>query len=339
MIQLPVSVNQKALKIVLEMIEEKEDLAVSVERAGNGATLIDAGIGVRGGYEAGRLITEICMGGLGSASIGQASYDERVIEHPGVSLPKAGSFLSLTLPTIFVATDFPSVALFGAQFAGWRVSLGQYFAMGSGPARALSLKPKEMYAKIEYQDSSDSAVIILETTQKPPVEVLDLIAKECKVSPDKLYAILVPTSCLAGSTQISGRIVETGLHKLSEVGFDPKRVLYGSGYAPIAPIHPKFTKAMGRTNDMLLYGGATFFTVEYDDDEALRKVVEAVPSAGSKDYGKPFADVFKAAGYDFYKVDPALFAPASIVVNNQKTGSTFAAGRINPEVIKQSIST
>jgi len=325
-----VSVNQKALKIIREMIERKEDLAIGVERAANGATIIDAGIGARGGYQAGKLITEVCMGGLGTASIGQATY--------GPFYPK-GLTPPVTLPTIFVATDFPSIALFGAQFAGWRISLGKYFAMGSGPARALSLKPKEMYAKIEYQDSSDSAVIVLETTQKPPGEVLELIAKECGVSTEKLCAVLVPTSSLAGSIQISGRIVETGLHKLSEVGFDPRKVLYGSGYAPIAPIHPKFTQAMGRTNDMLLYGGATFFTVEYEDDEALRKIVEAVPSSKSRDYGKPFAEIFKAASHDFYKVDPALFAPASIWVNNQKTGRTFSAGSVNPEVIGQSIET
>jgi len=68
------------------------------------------------------------------------------------------------LPTISVTTDYPTVALFGAQFAGWRVNVGNFFAMGSGPARALALKPRDLYDKINYRDESDKATIILETS-------------------------------------------------------------------------------------------------------------------------------------------------------------------------------
>ena len=209
--------------------------------------------------------------------------------------------------------------------------------MGSGPARALALKPKDLYAKIEYLDKADTATIVLETSVKPPQEVVEYLLKECKVSPKKLYVIVVPTSSIAGSTQISGRIVETGLHKLTEVGLDPKTVLSGIGYAPIAPVHPKSNKAMGRTNDMILYGGTVFFNVAYDDDDKLIEFVEESPSSRSSDYGRPFADIFKDVGYDFYKVDAALFAPAVVAVNNVKTGKCFQAGKINANVLKQSL--
>ena len=117
----------------------------------------------------------------------------------------------------------------------------------------------------------------------------------------------------------------------------PKKALSGLGYAPIAPVHPKFIEAMGRTNDMILYGGIVHLTVEWDDDTKLKEMVELVPSINSKDYGKPFAEIFKEAGYDFYKIDPALFAPAAIMVNNVKTGHFFKAGKINSDVLKQSI--
>ena len=40
-------------------------------------------------------------------------------------------------PFIDVNTDFPSISCLGAQKAGWTVKVGNYFAMGSGPARAL----------------------------------------------------------------------------------------------------------------------------------------------------------------------------------------------------------
>ena len=138
--------------------------------------------------------------------------------------------------------------------------------------------------------------------------------------------------------QVSGRIVETGLHKLLEMGYNPKNVLSGLGVAPIAPVHPKFTKAMGRTNDMILYGGVVYITVEDDDEEKLKKIVDEAPSSSSRDYGRPFTEIFKAAGHDFYKIDPALFAPAVVTVNNVTTGHLFRAGRIDINLISKSIS-
>lgn len=312
-------VNRGAARLCRLMAERWEELGVKVDRAGNGATVIDAGVEAKGGFEAGRLVTEICMGGLGSATL-------TTMELGGTSFP-----------AISVYTDHPAVALLGAQFAGWRIKVGDYFAMGSGPARALSLKPRELYEKIGYRDEADEAVMVLEADKKPGEEALEYIAKECGVKADRLYVVVTPTSSVAGSTQISGRIVETGLHRLTELGFDPKKVLYGCGVAPIAPIHPKSVKAMGRTNDMLMYAGATFFMVDAESDEELKTLVEKAPSSSSKDYGKPFYEIFKDAGFDFYKIDPALFAPAMVTVNNVRTGSTFTAGKLDVEIFRKSL--
>jgi len=181
------------------------------------------------------------------------------------------------------------------------------------------------------------AVLVLETTKEPPEDVITCISDECKVEPDRLSLILVPTSTITGSTQVSGRIVETGMHKLMELGFDPKLVTNACGYAPIAPVHPKFAQAMGRTNDAIMYAGVAYYTTSYDDDERLRKLVNKAPSSASKSYGKPFFEIFKEADYDFYKIDPGLFAPAVLIVNNAKTGSIFKAGKIDVEIFKRSI--
>jgi methenyltetrahydromethanopterin cyclohydrolase len=243
----------------------------------------------------------------------------------------------LVLPSIVVATDYPSISLLGSQFAGWKITVGDYFAMGSGPARAIALKPKELYQKIDYHDDSDVAIIVLETDVKPPDDAINFIAEKCKVETSNLYIAIAPTSSIAGSTQISGRIVESGLHKLSESGIDPKKVKYGVGEAPIAPIHPKSMKAMGRTNDMILYGGRVYFEVEHDDDELLKKIVKETPSSESKSYGKPFYDLFKEAKFDFYKIDAGLFAPAVVTVNNLKTGKIFTAGKTNEAILTKSI--
>ena len=94
---------------------------------------------------------------------------------------------------------------------------------------------------------------------------------------------------------------------------------------------------MGRTNDAIFYGGIAFYSVDFDDDAKLKEYVAKAPASTSRDYGKPFYETFKAAGFDFYKIDPNLFAPAVFAVNNLRTGITHTAGRLNVQVLKQTM--
>jgi len=307
-----------AWKLVEGLCEDPNFYGVKVEKASAGTTIVDAGIKAKGGFNAGKTITEICMGGCGKAEITFKEYGD------------------LMLPAISVYTDHPAVATLGSQFSGWQAKEGAYSAIGSGPARALALKPKELYEKIEYSDDFDRAVLVLETDKCPPEKLLERIAQDCRVSAENLAIILTPTNSVAGATQISGRVVETGIHKLNKLGLNPKNILYACGYAPISTIHPKFVYAMARTNDAILYGGITYYAVEYDDEERLKTLLNSAPSKASKDYGKPFIDIFKQANYDFFKIDPNLFAPAKIVINNVKTGKTFASGEINSAALAES---
>jgi methenyltetrahydromethanopterin cyclohydrolase len=313
------SVNRAAYRLVKRLCSNADGYGVIVSKTKSGATLIDAGIKAKGGFAAGRIITEICMGGFGKAEILMKQYGD------------------IELPTIFVRTDHPSIATLGSQFAGWQFKNHDFFAIGSGPACALALKPKEVYEKICYRDEADTATIILETNKKPPEELVTKLASECKIKSNKLFMILTPTTSIAGSTQISGRIVETGIHKLTKLGLDPTVIHYAGGYAPIAPVHPKFSEAMGRTNDCILYGGIAYYALRYKDDRKLKALVRKAPSKASKHYGKPFNEIFKGAGNDFYRIDPHLFAPAVIIVNNLETGTVFRAGEVNVEVLKRSI--
>jgi len=313
------SINKAAKQLVDELCKNADLYGVIVEKTKLGATLIDAGIQAKGGFLAGKFVTEICLGGYGKAKVLWKRYDD------------------LELPSIFVSTDHPATAALGSQFAGWQVKVGSYRAMGSGPARALALKPRELYEKIGYKDKADVAVLVLETIKEPPEDVITYVSGQCKVEPDRLFLVLVPTNTVTGCTQISGRVVETGIHKLMNLGFDPKLIIHGCGYAPIAPVHPRFAEAMGRTNDAILYAGVVCYTTSYDNDEKLRELVDMAPSSASKSYGKPFLEIFKEANCDFYRIDPGLFAPAVLMVNNVKTGSVFKAGRINMEVYKRSI--
>jgi methenyltetrahydromethanopterin cyclohydrolase len=312
------SVNRLAWKLLEKLIDDSELYGVKVEKASSGTTIIDAGIKAEGGFEAGKMVTEICMGGCGKTEITCRRYGE------------------LELPSIFVYTDHPVIATLGSQYAGWQIKEDNYFAIGSGPARALALKPKEIYEEINYRDDFDKAVVVLETDKPPPAKLLERFAKDCKISLEKLTVILAPTTSVSGATQVAGRIVETGIHKLRKLGLDPNVIKHAWGIAPIAPIHSKFVKAMARTNDAILYGGTAYYAVECDEEEL--RIVNRAPSKASRDYGKPFIEIFKEANYDFYKIDPNLFAPAVIIVNNIKTGRILKAGEINSEILEKSMS-
>ena len=322
-----IELNLSALSLINKLCSESNKYRVTIEKTSSGTTLIDAGIDAKGGFLAGKIITEICLGGYGQAKI----------------LPM--EFGDIVLPSIYVQTDFPAIATLASQFAGWRIKVGKYSAIGSGPARAIALKPKKLFRKLEYQENPESAVLVLETNQKPPDDVIEKISKQCNVSTEKLFLVLFSTSCLAGSTQVSGRIVETGLHKLEKLGLDPKVVEFAWGYAPIIPLHPKFDEAMGRTNDAILYGGTAYYIVDYEDDDDLEEIVKLAPSSASRMIQEAkalskksprFLEIFKEAGFDFYEIDPNIFAPAIMIINNMRTGNIFRAGSLDIDVLKAS---
>jgi methenyltetrahydromethanopterin cyclohydrolase len=314
------SVNQMAWKTAQKFIDNPEYFGVTVSKSTTGATIIDAGVNAPGGFQAGKKLTELCLGGAGKAQLGFKTYGD------------------LTFPSITVSSDHPAIAMLGSQFAGWRIKEPDgSIAIGSGPVRALALKPKGFYEELGYKDQSDKAVITLESNVLPSDALIEKVTTASGVSAANLIVVVAPTASLAGLTQVAGRVVEVGIHKLKTLGLNPKVIRYAMGYAPIPPVGKDFDIAMARTNDAILYGGTVYLTVDYDDETALQSIVNQAPSMASKDYGKPFLQIFREADKDFYKIDHGLFAPAVLMINNAKTGKTFKAGKINPEVLAESL--
>jgi methenyltetrahydromethanopterin cyclohydrolase len=314
------SVNRMAWKLAEALLDNQDFYGVKASKSTSGATIVDAGINALGGFQAGRIITEICMGGCGKAHIGFKNYGD------------------IELPSITVCTDQPAIAALGSQFAGWRIKEGNSIAIGSGPARALALKPKDIYEEIGYKDSSDKAVLTLESNTLPSDMLIEKVAGACNVKAENLIVVVAPTASVVGLTQVAGRIVEVGIHKLRTLGLSPKAIRYACGYAPIPPLCRDFEVAMARTNDAILYGGTVYCVVEHDDEAALKKIVRQAPSSTSKDYGKPFLQIFREADRDFYKIDHNLFAPAVLMVNNIKTGQILKVGQINVRALEESFS-
>ncbi len=115
------SVNQLTAPLVDALVDDADLLRLGVSTMDNGTRIIDAGIEARGGLEAGRLIAEICMGGLGSVSL------------------RASSSFKRWAWNLDVYSTEPVLACLGSQYAGWALSHGEgknaFFGLGSGPGR------------------------------------------------------------------------------------------------------------------------------------------------------------------------------------------------------------
>ncbi len=310
--------NERAWQIADAMAANAATLRVVVRQLPGGARVIDAGIDAPGGFGAGRALAEICTGGLAD------------IAYPPVPIGDD------TWPGIRVWTDHPAVGCMASQYAGWAIQVGKYFAMGSGPLRAHARVEKELFARLGYAERAARGVLVLETRTLPTDEVAAWVGQKAGLAPAQLTFVVAPTASLAGGVQIAARILETGLHKMDTLGFDVNKIVSGIGTAPLPPVAKNDLRAIGRTNDCILYGGQARYTVQADDAE-LAELVPKIPASSSKDYGTPFYDIFKRYDGDFYKIDPLLFSPAEVWLTSVQSGKTYHAGHVNPEVLRASL--
>jgi methenyltetrahydromethanopterin cyclohydrolase len=315
-----ISVNRHAAELTNALRGDAAMLNLGFARGSLGETLIDGGARRRGGIEAGLRIAEICLGGLGKVRL---TPDNATPRWPW---------------TITVSSPQPVIACLGSQYAGWSLAHGAgkdaFFALGSGPARALAQK-ETVLKDIGYRDEADVATLIIESSRPPPPEIVEEVSRDCAVAPSALTVIYAPTQSLAGGAQVVGRVLEVALHKAHELRFPLERIVNGMGAAPLSPPHPDFVTAMGRTNDAIIYGGRVqlFVTGPAADAKAL---AEGLPSRGSRDFGAPFADIFKRFRGDFYAIDPMLFSPAEVIVTAIESGASFHAGAIHHELLDAS---
>jgi methenyltetrahydromethanopterin cyclohydrolase len=315
-----ISVNTRAAALVERLIADAAALKIGVMRGSSGETLIDCGAKYLGSIAAGLRIAEICMGGLGAVTVE----------------------LSAATPnwpaTLVSRSSNPVIACLASQYAGWRLSHSEgtdkFFALGSGPARALARR-EPLFEQLEYVDAADSATLVLEAANPPPPAIVAKVAQDCGVEPGRLTFIYAPTQSLAGSVQVVARSLEVALHKAFELGFPLNHIVDGIGAAPLCPPHPDFVVAMGRTNDAIIYAGQVHLFVTGPAD-AARSLAERLPSEGSRDYGRPFAEIFGRVKGDFYAIDPMLFSPAAVIVTAIESGASFRAGAVNLSLLDAS---
>ena len=315
---IPLGMNERAWALADRSVEHAAELRIAAHTLPNGARIIDAGVEVTGGFAAGRALAELCMGGLGHVQF--------------TPLTIGGE----TWPGLMVWTDHPVESCMASQYAGWKIDPEGFFAMGSGPLRAHARVEHELFAKLGYTEDAARGVLVLESRTLPTDEVAAWVAAKAGVADGAITFAVAPTASLAGGVQIVARVLETGLHKMDTLGFDMRRVVSAIGNAPLPPTARTDIRAIGRTNDCILYGGQARYTVQAEDDE-LAQLAARLPASASSDYGTPFYDIFKRYDNDFYKIDPMLFSPAEVWLTSATSGRTFHAGRLDPDVLRASL--
>jgi methenyltetrahydromethanopterin cyclohydrolase len=315
-----ISVNARAQALINTFADASAEFKIDVAHGPRGEIIIDAGARARGSIAAGLAIAEICMGGLGDIHVAESAVTPR---WPW---------------TVIVRSANPVVACLASQYAGWRLAHGEgkgaFFALGSGPARALA-RSEPLFEMLSYRDAATSAALVMESARPPPEPIIDKVAQACGLLPERLTFIYAPTQSLAGATQIVARVLEVALHKAHELKFPLEHIVEGMAAAPLAPMHPDLITAMGRTNDAIIYAGRAHLMVT-GPAAAARELAERLPSQASRDYGQPFAEIFKRFKGDFYAIDPMLFSPAQVTVTALDTGESFHAGRLNVELLDAS---
>ena len=310
------NLNARGLARADALIRRAEERKVVGHPIDGGGRFVDCGISARGGLLAGLDLARVCLADLADVAI------------------VGGEVGGRPCPMVQVTTDHPLAACLGSQYAGWALSEGKYFAMASGPMRAAQGK-EPLFAELGLAEVADSVVGVLESRKVPTSAVVARVAEACGVAPSSVTLLGAPTASLAGGVQVVARSVETALHKLHALGFDLDRIVAGYGLAPLPPVAGDDLAAIGRTNDAILYGARVILQV-VGDDASLAAIGPKVPSDSSKDHGEPFAAIFARYGHDFYAVDPHLFSPAQVVLENVETGRSHAFGHLEPLVLARS---
>lgn len=284
------NLNLSAFRILEKVLRD-----VPSRRLG-GVRILDLGVSTKlpdaFSWDIASSVVEACLGGLGEVSIGS--------ENVSVKIPAA-----------------PALACLGSQMSGWAIKLGSSTALGSGPARILARKPRDVYERIEYSERCDKTVLCLEAYELPDEGVCNSIISKTGAK-EAVIAVYPPTS-VVGLVQVLARIVEMGVYRLDYLGYDTRKIISAKGRAPLPRLDDD---VMYTANDAIIYGGVVELTVDWWDESLTGKCV----SSASPAFGKSFKEIFEGAGGDFYQIDHGIFAPAQVRITDEKTGKTYSAG-------------
>jgi len=317
------SLNAAAASCLAPLLATPTAYAATIHNCG-GVRVIDCGVATTGSNDLGLLMAQAALGDRGTPRLLAPGAASRLQDH----------WPTCPWPVVDVSSEDPVAACLAAQYAGWKVDANGFFAMASGPMRA-AIGREDLYDTIGRREQPESVVGLLEAASLPPAAVCAELAAQAGVFPSGVLLLIAPTASPAGTLQVVARALETALHQLFEQRFDLERIVRGNAAAPLPPVGPDDLTAIGRTNDAILYGGVVRLEVR-GDDASLEVIGPRIVSSHSPAHGRPFIDLFRAAGGDFYALDPSLFAPAVVELTNLDTGRSHRWGHLEPAVVASS---
>jgi len=303
--------NRMATELVDEAIDFADELGIYEYRLDSDAAVLDFGVDHPGGVEAGLMLTEIQTAGLASVTSRLESVGDAAIPH------------------VELTTDHPAMALLASQKAGWELAVEDFEGLGSGPARAL-VAEEDVFDRLGYAEAFDFAVLALESETLPTGAAAAQVADLAGVGESSVFLPTYATASITGSVSAAARAGELATYRLFELGYDPVDIHSVSAVAPVAPVAADEAGAMARTNDALAYGGEVHLTVESASDR-----FDELPSTAGEEYGRPFAEIFETADWDFEEVPAEVFGPATVTVD-VIGGETRTYGETNEALLVES---
>lgn len=309
--------NRAAWQLLIDSEMRLSELHI-VKHQVAGATVYDFGVESIGSHEAGILLARVSAGG-----------------HLRVAL-QANELGFGTGLSVAVESDNPVPACLGAQYAGWPLAEGKYFAMTSGPIRGVRGR-EPIFEHFDVGDGAEVAVGVLESDQLPNEDVIAKIVEECQLSAQQLVLCVAPTASLAGTLQVVARSLETALHQWETLGGDLNGIVSGTGLAPLPAVAKDSLTGIGWTNDAIIFHGQVCLQLN-ENAGSWKKIAQQLPSQNSPAFGKSFLTLFKECGNDFYKMDPRLFSPAQVSIGTARSEPIETYGELHPRLFQNSTS-
>lgn len=312
------AVNDRCRELWQDLVQHENEYRIRSHRLDCGAVLMDMGVSETGSLEAGRILTELCQGGLAKARIGMTQV-------AGVPLPE-----------IFNETLHPAAGCMDMQ-------MGLPFpnALLSGPIRLFIEPLRFVEADIPLSEAKDAVVALIEPYPGAP-EFSDkearLLSEMSGVAPEHIRIILAPGNSLPGSTQVSGRAVEDVVLTIQRsLLIDSSKVIDICGRAPICPYYEdKPGVKRLDADDFLHYIAEVYLTYYSEEGEDVAALCRNLTFESLDIFGSYWADMLEAAGGDFFKIPNItdVNRVGRVVINDRRTGRVYAAGRLREDLIE-----
>ena len=240
-------------------------------------------------------------------------------------------------PEVQLASDDPVRACLASQYAGWQIKAEQVLrhglradAGGRRPRGDLRAHPRQGAAAVSPSACSKPA-------STRPRRSSPTSSNHLPATAEKLTLLVAPASSMAGTVQVVARSLETALHKLHELKFDLRQVVSGYGVAPLPPVAADEGRAIGWTNDAILYGGRVVLWVRADDEVLDQRRPEGAVERLARPRGAVRRRSSSGTAATSTRSTRMLFSPADgrVPQPEDREGAT-AFGRTEPDLLRRS---